>query len=140
MALTKAELKAWTDALRANPEQQLTGMLVNKDRTKFCCLGKFCDLQGLTFTVKPLMTNHAWGYKTEAGHFEDTVLPEELAFKLTGETSNTSASFFRMGMPNMSFSVDGKLKVCDNAAQANDSGATWPEIADHFDKYYKTED
>jgi hypothetical protein len=124
MPLTKSELKAWTDALRANPEQQITGKLVNKLTLEtceigFCCLGKLCETLG----GRPAPMYKGLGFDGET-----TYLPAQIAEKLAVVTLTRDGSFSHLGMPEL-------CGWC-SLAHANDNGATWPEIADHLDKYY----
>ena len=124
---TRKELTEWTSALRANPEQQLTGQLANSDYTKFCCLGKMCEIRGVKRKRGPDFNGYRDG-STVIG----TVLPVDLAREFTGESDNCVGNFYKLGMP--------MLKEYLTAAHANDKGCTWIEIADHFDKYYPCSD
>ena len=112
--LTKEELTAWTTALRANPEQQISGLL--SDGKGFCCLGKLCDVLGLVPTKSP-----AGVYFYENNYL---YLPDSVADKLGSRSGN----FGDMSMPTLNKFAD--------ASRANDSLISWVDIADHFDKYY----
>jgi len=122
--LTRKELTAWTDALRANPEQQLTGRLTNCDNTRFCCLGKLCQVMGLVPTQVPIPFSESFnlGYGNQY-----SILPSEM--EVFGDYRG---EFCALHMPN--------LGEYHSAACANDDGVSWLEIADHFDKYYPCSD
>jgi hypothetical protein len=124
--LTKSELKAWTDALRANPEQQIGSRLVNRDATGFCCLGKLCQTLGYE---PELMSDEQLGFLGS-----NSTLPMEVRQRLRINGSpvpidqDGTAVFKSLTMP--------QLRNYSSLAHANDNGTTWAEIADHLDKYY----
>ena len=133
---TRKELTEWTSALRANPEQQMTGRLANIEYTKFCCLGKLCEVRGVERWKPSAGRGHGRGAYLDESNTDEPAsfarLPESLALKFTGSRKNDVVGFTQMGMPY--------LKHCSTAAYANDNGCTWIEIADHFDKYYPCSD
>jgi hypothetical protein len=127
MPLTKSELKAWTDELRAHPEQQIHGRLVNNEETGFCCLGKLCQTLGHASDLID-------GDRGFLG--ERTDLPVQVASKLEvtpgAGLCARIGSFVALGMP--------ELRGRQSLAYANDSDVTWAEIADHLDAHYPAED
>jgi hypothetical protein len=133
--LTRAELTKWTNALRANPEQQLIGSLTNRDATKFCCLGKMCEVFEVPRWIDSQGNTAGFVDINSAGVEYPTngLLPEELAKKF-GDSAGIFGAFL---MPEMK-TVSGH--VYSSAATANDAGMSWLEIADHFDKYYPCSD
>lgn len=133
---TRQRLTAWTKALRENPEQQTIGMLCNLELTKFCCLGKLCEVEGLTFTP----VEGTGMAKLPCGNM--ALLP----ISIVEEFGSNTGHFGDLGMPNIKKSVYNpkteKLEQLGftSAAEANDNGCTWAEIADHFDTYYPCSD
>lgn len=123
---TRERLTRWTDALRESPEQQIAETMTDGSGKGFCCLGKLCDIEGLS-------PNEANNYGDGQGF-----LPSNLEFDLCGTTHRESekAKFRKMDMPDLEYDD----KTYPDAAQANDAGVPWPVIADHFDKYYPCSD
>ncbi len=117
--LTRAELTKWTTALRANPEQQIIGRLTSDGKTGFCCLGKLCQVMGL-IAIRPQLE------RTPEYQGCTVSLPNSI------NLGHPDGNFEALGMPD--------LKEYQTAASANDNGATWLEIADHFDEYYPCSD
>lgn len=127
--LTRAELTKWTSALRANPEQQITGGLANDDYTGFCCLGKLCEV----FEI-PRAVDSSEGSTGYAGstRYNDTVAITILPADLAKKFGDAEGDFINLNMPI--------LQEYKSAVIANDRGVSWLEIADHFDKYYPCSD
>lgn len=124
--LTRAELTKWTDALRANPEQQIDGKLTSDGETGFCCLGKLCQVMGVEAVKTDLRAadgDFRYLYNGEA-----TYLPDNIAKRF----GSYRGIFQQLGMPMLFANHD--------AAIANDSGVSWEVIAEHFDKYYPCSD
>jgi hypothetical protein len=116
--LTREELTRWTSALRANPEQQVSGKLTTDGKTGFCCLGKLCEVMGLEphpYLHLPEQMSYGTSW---------TILSGEIETKF----GDARGEFEILQMPVLGGHI--------SAAVANDWGATWPEIADHFDRYY----
>lgn len=119
---TRERLTRWTDALRANPEQQISGMLT--DGKGFCCLGKLCSIEKI-----PKMTSRTFLFMSgNEMHEADAYLDGSLA----NEFGSRYGNFKELGMPN--------LRGQPSADVANDSCISWLEIAEHFDKYYPCSD
>jgi hypothetical protein len=125
--LSRKELTEWTTALRANPEQQIFGALTNNGIDGFCCLGKLCQIQGLTAEKLNSYQSVGYGYSGEKSY-----LPREVITKFGSRTGN----FEELKMPDL-INNDYTWK---SASMANDNDVTWLEIADHFDKYYPCSD
>lgn len=122
--LTRAELTKWTDALRANPEQQIDGKLTSDGETGFCCLGKLCQVMGLVVDI-----GENYDGSTRCTYNGEAVfLTGELAIRF----GCYKGAFTHLDMPN--------LHGYSCAASANDNGLAWPVIAEHFDKYYPCSD
>jgi len=116
---SRERLKRWTDALRANPELQISGRLFAgppEAPTGFCCLGMLCKIEGLEFLPEG---------SVRFGEMSDGAI---LRMPLREEFGDIVGTFNRLLMPNL-----GKHP---SAAHANDAGVSWPVIADHFDRYY----
>lgn len=121
---TRERLTRWTAALRANPEQQQQHRLANSEYTKFCCLGKLCEIEGLA--------RARGGYYTDTGYIKLSYLPPTLAEAFGDKAGN----FTFLAMPGLQHN----FQMYSSAAAANDDGVPWPVIADHFDKYYPCSD
>ena len=129
MPLTREQLTAWTNALRDNPEQQITNQLSTDGETGFCCLGKLCQVLGVSGAhVTVDLTNEIKAFYAYEG--EIRLLP-----KTIGDIFGCSnGEFKKLQMPFITPIKD----ICyHSAAEANDEGVPWLVIADHFDKHYK---
>ena len=114
---TRERLTRWTDALRANPEQQISGMLT--DGKGFCCLGKLCSIERI-----PKMSSRTFLFMLGNTPYEaNSYLDGDLA----NEFGSRYGNFKELGMPNLQGHISADV--------ANDSCVTWLEIAEHFDKY-----
>lgn len=133
--MTREQLTIWTTELRNHPEQQQANYLANRDYTKFCCLGKFCDLFGVR-------SSHGWYGDIDPLVHPDaawnTFLPPSMARFFGG---SISGAFEAMGMPYLKGEdPEGNPYHHASASSANDAGIPWSVIADHFDKYYPCAD
>lgn len=130
---TRERLTRWTNALRANPEQQYTGTLANPEMTKFCCLGKLCQLEEIPYRIEPIEKCPTFIFESEADDMEDVgVLQGRLAEALGSRTGD----FESLSMPILEYGG----RSFEQATSANDDSVPWPVIADHFDKYYPCSD
>jgi hypothetical protein len=122
---TRERLTRWTKALRDNPHQQITSVLTNGVGTGFCCLGKLCEVEGLTL------------YRT-AYVFDDRGLEStcHLRGALAVDLGSPTGFFEDLKMPDLVH--EGVAHR--HASDANDEGVPWPVIADHFDKHYPCSD
>lgn len=108
--MNRENLLAWVQDLETTDAGQMQGSLANADRTQFCCLGRLCEIAGITHQVSH--TDADDGY-TMYGDGEDAsggYLPPE-AFEWLG-TTEFSAEFNQYRYSDL-----------------NDDGATFPEIA-----------
>ena len=126
---TRERLTRWTKGLRENPDEQYGGRLANDDYTKFCCLGKLCEVEA--FERKPLSKGRS-GYRSQTVEFATASLPILLA----EEFGDPFGNFVALNMPQLHH--NGSYHV--SASSANDSSVPWSVIADHFDKYYPCSD
>jgi hypothetical protein len=124
--LTRTQLSAWTKALRDNPEKQGRGFLNMGD--KFCCLGMFCELQGVPKEV------NLHGIATY--HFGERLVDESPRLVRGKQADYFGGSgdgrFAAMGMPYLE--VGSRTYV--TLADANDADVPWSVLADHLDKHY----
>lgn len=128
---TRARLSRWTAALRANPEQQHVGSLANASYTKFCCLGKLCEVEGIARNPAKSPWSYSYGYV-----FDETRSETRLKASLCKAFGSDRGHFLSLNMPDLEY----KQQQYGAAWEANDAGVPWPVIADHFDKYYPCED
>ncbi len=131
--LTKTQLRAWTKELRAHPEQQIRGQLVNSDETGFCCLGKLCQTLGLkTEPVQNSRDETTKGYLGNVCH-----LPRQIC-DLADLTVQGSLRVPKHTHPaqfaNVAIQYGGVIHR--SLADANDSGVPWSVIADWLDANY----
>lgn len=124
--LTKKQLKNWTDALRANPEQQITdGYLVNYEETGYCCLGKLCDTLGM----KPSAVG-----KNKLFEGSLSCLPNSVAENSGLDILGAIGYGALANKPAIKDPYTGMTMT--SLAAANDNGVPWSVIADYLDQYY----
>lgn len=131
---TRERLTRWTNALRANPEQQISHAMTDGEG-RFCCLGKLCDVEGL----EPILIGGGSDYLgsdylERFGYEEDNAT--QLPLIISKEFGHPFGHFNWLGMPDLFYNG----KTWPSASWANDNGVPWPVIADHFDKYYPCSD
>lgn len=110
-------------ALRSGKYQQSRNTL--KDDEGFCCLGVACEISGLGKWKK--FHDSCETYVVDDGSMSDTVLPLEVKKYFGFATSN---GFF----PDGFFPDTGDSCL----SGANDSGASFSEIADFIEKNWET--
>lgn len=119
---------AWAKSLRENADRKGRNALASSDRKYFCCLGWLCQMHGYQFTNGQVLNP-----KGER-EFHSTVqsrIPQSLADKLNSRLLAKGDDWHE------SDTVIIKDRKYHSLAQANDSGATWPEIADWIEANYE---
>lgn len=117
----------WVDALRSGEYKQGRGQLRNDDGT-YCCLGVLADLTrreeavGGTWSAAHNVSGYA--YMGRDGRVTRGVLPPEVRDAVGLKASNPE-----VGDPD---SVD---RLYGTLSDHNDTGSTFPEIADLIEEY-----
>lgn len=116
-------VKKWIKRLRSGQDKQTTGFLHDKDGA-FCCLGVACDIAVKDGLFKGRIGTSEPGNITYGAHYyNDKVLPRTMV-NLLGLKDESGLLYYTAGY--------------DSLANANDSGATFLEIADLIEKNLKT--
>ena len=129
---TRERLTRWTQALRANPEQQMRGCLANGTYTQFCCLGKLYEVEGVARDIGDSHRDMG-GYIIEPKYGAEYATLEG---QLATDFGSSGGCFSDHLMPDL---VYGGVSY-NSAIAANDRLVPWPIIADHFDKHYPCSD
>lgn len=149
------EIKAkWVAALRSGEYLQGTGQLLNtySGASKYCCLGVLCDLlvkedtPGLEYSDRQPYGSSVLPGWTYHGIGETSILPAVLAIDLGLTDPNPRIPFIQAIWDDSRMSVYKESHVewhgdtyfappFLDLASLNDSGFTFPEIADLIERY-----
>lgn len=115
--------KQWIKNLRDNPNMQLKnqlGICDNGKLVKACCLG---------------MLLHTYN---EANGIEDTVIAGSLYCNIYADSAYALENYEQLGLygsgGNIAYHPEDPNSM-DSLATMNDSGKTWPEIADFVEQH-----
>lgn len=117
--------QAWIKELREHPERQLKNHLGRKDDEgiKLCCLGQGLCILDLINGVESVFTENAW--------LVDGSDRRSLAVSHSSLGLHDSLGYFKDPVTHNDTKIDGY----DSLAQCNDSGMSWPQIADLIEKH-----